>query len=236
MALIHHPTGPLTADSRVVVYANDGAGILARIGDYPAGSNPGDLQLVDFDGDGALDYATLGHGSTGVTVVRGHGDGTFDATASSYAIGSYPSGLAAGDFDGDGDVDLAAGSKYTVRVLLNQGGTFTGGASQFFGYYTKALAAADFDADGTVDLVGTFASTGKIEFLHGNGDGTFSVYRSYSAGSMAYALTLGDWNADAFPTRHRRTTARPSCVCGRARAERGPTAPPRRTALAVCRS
>jgi hypothetical protein len=165
---------------------------------FPTGSRPGELVLRDFDADGRLDYATVSEGANCVSVGLGHGDGSFDAAPSAYVVGTYASGLAAGDFDGDGDVDLAAGWKYGVRVLFNQGnGAFTAGPAQLFGYYNKRLAAGDFDLDGKLDLSATFASSGDVKILAGSGTGTFSVYRAYPAGTQTYALALGDWNDDS---------------------------------------
>jgi hypothetical protein len=196
LAVRHHRTGPLTAEGRVIVYVNDGQAGLVRLGDYPAGGKPRNLEVADFDGDQRLDYATLVDNSA-IYVVLGNGDGTFQGAGASYAVGQYPSGLAAGDFDGDLDVDLAAGFKYGLRVMRNQGnGAFVAGPMLAFSSYNKGLAAGDFDLDGRLDLVATFAGAAAVQFLAGDGAGGFSVYRSYPAGSQAYALTLGDWDGD----------------------------------------
>lgn len=196
VAVRHHQTGPLTADGRVLVYAGDGTGALSRIGDYACGGKPRELVLADLDGDQALDIATLVDGSA-VAVVLGNGDGTFAASAAAYAVGLYPSGLAAGDLDGDQDVDLAAGFKYGLRVLRNQGdGTFVSAPSQAFGSYGKSVEAGDFDGDGRLDLVATFAGSADVQFLSNGGGASFTRYASYPAGSQVYALALGEWNVD----------------------------------------
>ncbi len=192
-----HQTGPFTADSRVLVYLNDGQGQLVHSGAFLAGPKPGFLVLVDLNGDQILDYATVHGGASNLSVVFGLGNGTFEGSMATYAAGIYPSGLEAGDFDGDSDVDLAVGWKYGLRVLVNQGnGTFVGGPTQTLSHYNKALAAGDFNQDGNLDLVATFATTGDVKFLAGDGSGSFAAAKAYPAGNQVYALTCGDWNGD----------------------------------------
>jgi hypothetical protein len=76
----------------------------------------------DFFGDGKQSVAvSTGVGS--VTVLRGNGDGTFQAPNVSLAgsHGTQPSGLVAGDFLGNGKLDLASSNLSTgdVSVLVN---------------------------------------------------------------------------------------------------------------------
>jgi hypothetical protein len=197
VAVRYHTTGPLTSESRVLIALNDGQGRLVIKSSCPTGSMPVSLALADFDGDGMLDVATLGSGMNGVSITFGNGDGTSGPAFMTYSAGSYPSGLTAGDFDGDGDVDLVAGSKYNLRMIVNQGGrNFTSGPALSFGFYSKALAACDFDQDGKLDLIATFATAGNVVFLAGDGNGGFAATRSYPAGTQAYAMTVGDWNGD----------------------------------------
>src|SRR5690349_10625292 len=198
VAIRLHQTGPLTSESCVLVYLNDGHGDLKGGRIHPSGAKPGNMVLVDLNGDGALDYSTINGIGSSVSVVFGHGDGSFDSSAASYVFGTYPSGLACGDFDLDGDTDLAVGWKYGLRVLLNQGdGTFTNGPAHAFGYYNKSLAAGDFNQDGKLDLVATFASPGELAILAGDGNANFSLYQSFPAGAQAYAMAIGDWNRDS---------------------------------------
>ena len=49
--------------------------------------------MGDFDGDGKLDVTAANGGTTGVSVMRGNGDGTFQ-TPSSLDIGSDPTSVA----------------------------------------------------------------------------------------------------------------------------------------------
>jgi hypothetical protein len=79
-------------------------------------------QLVaDLDGDGHLDLAfTTGSPMNGVTLLAGHGDGTFTAPVL-HAFGQGPKGLAAADYDLDGALDLAVFSTATNEIGILRG-------------------------------------------------------------------------------------------------------------------
>jgi hypothetical protein len=162
---------------------------------FPAGSMPSNMVLVDLNGDGALDYATVNEGANSVSVVFGHGDGTFETTALNYVVGTYPSGFTSGDFNGDGKVDLAVGWKYGMRVLVNQGhGTFANGPLHQFGYYNKGLVAGDFNHDGKLDLLATFATSADLKLLAGSGNADF--LRVQDLPRWCADLRVGGWRLE----------------------------------------
>jgi hypothetical protein len=76
------------------------------------------LAIGDFDGDGHADVAVANGDTPLVNVVRGNGDGTFNAP-SHYITGGVSQGLAIADFNGDGKPDLAAPNFFSASVLLN---------------------------------------------------------------------------------------------------------------------
>ncbi len=78
-----------------------------HLGSYsPNLGNARDLVVVDVDGDGDPDVATLNEASNGLSLYRNLGNGTF-ADHERYGAGPSPSAFAAGDLDSDGVVDLA---------------------------------------------------------------------------------------------------------------------------------
>ena len=184
-------------DTEIAIVLNEG-GTFRTSGTLGGGSH---LIVADFDTDGALDIATIGF--YGVTVYRGHGDGTFEN------VGGVPliagTNLAAADFDGDGILDLAlvagGSSDGELTILLGLGdATFAALPPVFLVPPAFDLVGADFDEDGAADLVltvgGCCNGAWSIQFLRSNGDGTFQYPVPYFAGPTPSFPRAGDFNGD----------------------------------------
>jgi hypothetical protein len=155
----------------VGVFLGNGDGTLQPDVDYllPVAANH--LAVADVNGDGKLDLIT-----NGVTVLLGHGDGTF-TVGSTVSIqqpvnASVANNIKIADFNGDGILDVATVSIDTnnnqiLNVLLGNGDgtfrnplTFAVQSDAFFGP-EQDVGIADFNSDGLIDFVigGNAAST-----------------------------------------------------------------------------
>jgi hypothetical protein len=93
---------------------------------YPV-TKPFKLAIGDFNNDGKSDLAIPNSYdfSTTVSVLLGHGDGTFQSALNFVGTALTPVGVTVGDFNADGKADLAIGNQAdqngadNVSILLN---------------------------------------------------------------------------------------------------------------------
>jgi hypothetical protein len=190
-----------------------GDGTFAAGVDYSTGPYPIYVTTCDFNTDSILDLAVTNYDANTVSVLlgngsNGRGNGTFAAKAD-YAVGNCPFQMTTGDFDADKIPDLAV-SNYcssNVSVLLGNGssgrgdGTFAARVNYTVGVRPCSVTAGDFNDDGIQDLVTANYVSSDVSVLLGNGnggkgDGTFSAKVDYAAGTGAYTVRTGDFNAD----------------------------------------
>jgi FG-GAP-like repeat/RTX calcium-binding nonapeptide repeat (4 copies) len=193
----------------VSVLVGNGDGTFQPARDVATGGGaPQAAAVGDFNADGKLDLAVTGYtpgygggyygygggwyswgsGPTSeVTVLVGHGDGTFAAPAHYDLGGASAPSAAVGDFTGDGKADLVTGS----GALFSGNGDGTFRVSSAWTGVSGHVVVADFNGDGRLDLAGEGVSVAL-----GNGDGSF---RPAWAGVSTGLRGVGDFNGDGKP-------------------------------------
>ncbi|HEX8200969.1 MAG TPA: VCBS repeat-containing protein, partial [Isosphaeraceae bacterium] len=190
----------------VTVLLGQGDGTLQAGLNIAVGGTPRAMLVGEFNGDGRPDLA-VAYGTpsfyggslsnSGVTVLLGLGDGTFQGAGRAPAGGS-PEALLLGEFNGDGHPDLAVAASGNVTVLLGHGdGTLQVGSSIPVGGTPEALLSGEFNGDGHLDLAVT--SSGGVTVLLGRGNGTFRSGTVLPVGGRTRALLAGDFNSDGRP-------------------------------------
>ncbi len=203
-------------DNTVTVLLANADGSMRTAVPYPLLGGPFQAMTIvaaDFDGDGKADLM-VNSTNQGYVLLRGNGDGTFQAAVqkAGYTPHNYPLFLTPGDFNKDGKIDLAAlNADGTVTILLNAGdGSFPNqsryvvGTPLSSGAYGLGMFAVDFNDDGNLDLVfGTghpdalYPDPMFVTVLLGKGDGTFQgAAPVYPVGYGALAMATADFNGD----------------------------------------
>ncbi len=198
----------------VSVLLGTGDGTFRAMKSFPAGARPFSVVACDVNGDGRVNLAVADHGDSqgngsGVSVLLGNGDGSFQKQPFLYAAGRTPWSLVAGDFTGDSMLDLAVANHDSNDVSILQGnglGGFTTLAPISLGDLANepvSIAAADFTGDGVLDLAVANQGSNNISILLHNGLGGFGVLPPIPLGAESRdfpsALTIGDVTGDGLP-------------------------------------
>ena len=152
----------------------------------------------DFNHDGNPDLVSANWVGGTLSVLLGHGDGTF-ATHVDYEDGGLqPYSVATGDLDGDGELDLVASNYYGgVGIFLGVGdGTFGARVEVPAGGTPISTTIGDWNQDGKADLAVANYGGAAVSVLLGAGDGTFQSAISYPAGNAPYSVASADFDRD----------------------------------------
>jgi hypothetical protein len=205
-------------DNTVIILLGHGDGTFTPASGSPitVGNFPETVRIGDFNNDGLQDLVITNGKDNTVSILLGHGDGTFaPASGSPIPVGGFPFFSVVADFNGDGSADIAVSNAddSTVSVLLGNGdGTFTeapGSPIPGFDYNPAEVVAADFNGDGIPDLaVADFTPVNQtppeddqksnVAIMLGKGDGTFTTAPGspITVGLYATVMVALDFNQD----------------------------------------
>ncbi|MFI5247719.1 MAG: FG-GAP-like repeat-containing protein, partial [Nitrospirales bacterium] len=149
--------------------------------------------MGDLNGDGILDLARISLTYSGIGILLGKGDGTFQSGNTPDFTGSENRSIAIGDVNGDGRADLVISSAGLngVSILIGRGdGSFA--SALFVGASLKPgfVAMGDFNGDGNPDLGVLNPSLGVISvLLNGCGSSCASIAFSPNTPALPNGVT-----------------------------------------------
>ena len=165
------------------------------------------VATADVNGDGNLDLLVASAGGNSVSLLLGHGDGTF-ATAKCSSGGGLcftglgPVALATGNFRGrtkEVDMVVANSAANNIQVFLGNGVNFGAPTTYKVGNGPTSVAVADVNGDGFPDIVVTNGTDNTLTVLLGNGQGKFTAKAPIATGATPVSVAIADFNGDSIP-------------------------------------
>jgi VCBS repeat protein len=131
-------------------------------------SEPADIQMIDWNGDGNLDLVYVNSRVGALAIMLGNGDGTVSAPVE-FPVTEYAWGMALADVNNDGAVDVLVGNDESggFSVLLNGAGSGTA-PNYTMGTTTPSVTVtAGSPATYVLNLAGLNGYNGTITFTCG---------------------------------------------------------------------
>ena len=207
-------------DGSVGVLLGSGNGTFQTAVTYSSGGGFAvTVAVADVNGDGKLDLIVgnlcnnrncSGSSQSGVGVLLGNGDGTFQAALTSPSGGTPIRSVVVADVNRDGRPDLvvlnACASLAECSNPLHNGrvGVLLGNGYGGFGLLPShnsggrlptSIAVADLNGDGNLDVVVANYFSDTVSVLLGRSDGTFKTGLTYSV-HYAYSVAIADLDGD----------------------------------------
>lgn len=182
---------------RLDVFLNRDAGLVFAASHALFGASA-DGAAADVDRDGTIDVVT--GGGTGLSLLRGRGNGSFLA-AETFSGASAVRAVAVADFDNDLFPDVAAADAERGAVLVYYGtdGGFLPPIVYAAGDEPVGLVAIDRGGDPFVDLAVALAGEDAVAILRNNGSRSFTFIEAIPVGKRPSAIAAADATGDDFP-------------------------------------
>ncbi|MEZ6014922.1 MAG: VCBS repeat-containing protein [Planctomycetota bacterium] len=152
------------------------------------------IKHLDIDGDGDQDVLDFDQLSTSHTLYINEGGRLHRREP--LALGVPVRSFEFGDFDGDGAVDIVAITGQAVRVLWNDGATFSQSTQVAACWAPQEVAAGDVDGDGLDDIVYHCDPQDLLLVLYSAGGRAFESPRSLIHTAVPGQQALGDVDQD----------------------------------------
>jgi hypothetical protein len=142
----------LNLENSITVEIGDGNGGFTNEAETSIAQVPSDIELVDFNRDGMMDYVVVD--GFNLLALKGDGKGHY-SDVQTYQLGyttggnQYASEVLVADLTDDGLPDLL--TNYGLMLPGRDDGTF--GPPEEFEFFWYSARAVDFDADGDLDIV-----------------------------------------------------------------------------------
>ena len=189
---------PIWPDS-VSIFFNDGHGQFSGPTAYPTGYHPFKVISADIDHDGDSDLVVTNNGAASVSVMLNNGNGTF-ALRVNYSVGTYPQGVSLADYNRDGFLDMAVANSYPgtpfISVFMGKGDGAFNPRVDYPGCRPHAIASRDYDLDGDIDMAVPNNECNSVSVFLNNGDGTFTLQSTLSAGTGTNHVVAEDFDGD----------------------------------------
>jgi hypothetical protein len=199
-----------TANVSVLKNTSDNSNVdFSTRADFPISSAGGDLSITDIDGDGRLDIvaSSITFPNRGINILLNTSSGGSISFAPNvfYFIGGTPYQITAGDIDGDGKADLVTSNGWDLVTYANNSTvgsvSFSQGVGWLAGQYPKRVVIVDLNSDGKPEVCAALEAS-RVSVLPNNsvpGSITLGTAQTFSAGTLAMDLAVGDLDNDGKP-------------------------------------